>query len=156
MRVVATRASGSPKPPFVDVLGGPGDLLRLAAGADAVVNAVPLTAQTNGMFDKAFFAALKPGAYFINVGRGQTVVTSDLIEALRSGRLGGAGLDVVDPEPLPPDHPLWRMPNVIITPHVAFASDKVFPRRLLLAQENLRRYVAGERMLSVVDTARGY
>jgi phosphoglycerate dehydrogenase-like enzyme len=84
------------------------------------------------------------------------VVTADLVAALEAGRLAGAGLDVTDPEPLPPDHPLWRLPNVIITPHVAASSDKVFARMLLLLQENLRRYVAGDRMLSVVDTARGY
>lgn len=156
MRVVATRASDRPKPAYVDVVAPPAELLRLAADADAVVNAAPLTPATTGIFDARFFAALKPGAYFINVGRGRSVVTADLVEALRSGRIGGAGLDVVDPEPLPADHPLWRLPNVIITPHVSATSDKVFGRVLLVAQENLRRYVAGEKLLSVVDVERGY
>ncbi len=81
---------------------------------------------------------------------------ADLVDALRAGRLAGAGLDVTDPEPLPPAHPLWQLPNVIITPHVAASSDRVFGRLLTVAQENLRRYVAGEKMLSVVDPQRGY
>jgi phosphoglycerate dehydrogenase-like enzyme len=156
MRVVATRASERPTPPYVDLVAAPAELLRLVPEADAVVSAVPLTAATTGLFDARFFAAMKPTAYFINVGRGRSVVTADLVAALEAGRLAGAGLDVTDPEPLPPDHPLWRLPNVIITPHVAASSDKVFARMLLLLQENLRRYVAGDRMLSVVDTARGY
>ena len=78
------------------------------------------------------------------------------MEALRAKRIAGAGLDVFDPEPLPADHPLWQMGNVIITPHVAGNSDKVFGRVLVIIQENLRRYVAGEKMLSVVDAERGY
>jgi phosphoglycerate dehydrogenase-like enzyme len=99
---------------------------------------------------------MKPNAYFINVGRGRSAVTADLVEALRAKRIAGAGLDVMDPEPLPPDHPLWQMPNVIITPHVAGSSDRVFGRVLTIVKENLRRYVAGEKLLSVVDVERGY
>ena len=156
MRVVATRASDQPKPAFVDTVAKPEELLTLAAQADAVVNAAPLTPRTTGLFDAKFFAAMKPNAYFINVGRGGSVVTADLVEALQSKRIAGAGLDVVDPEPLPPDHPLWQLGNVIITPHVAGNSDKVFGRVLVIVQENLRRYVAGEKMLSVVDAERGY
>jgi len=156
MRVVATRASGGPPPPGVDRVAPPGELLALAAGADAVVNTAPLTPDTTGLFDAKFFAAMKPTAFFINVGRGRSVVTADLVDALRAGRIAAAGLDVVEPEPLPPGHPLWTLPNVIITPHVAAGSDKVFGRVLLMAQENLRRWVAGEPLLSVVDPARGY
>ncbi len=156
MRVVATRGSEQPRPDYVDIVATPADLLKLAAQADVVVNATPLTAQTTALFDAQFFAAMKPTAYFINVGRGRSVVTADLVEALRAQRLAGAGLDVLDPEPLPADHPLWQMPNVIITPHVAASSDQAFRRVLLLAQENLRRYVAGERLLSMVDPVRGY
>ena len=156
MRVVATRASDRPAPGFVDAVARPEDLRKLTADADVIVNAAPLTPRTTGLFNAQFFAAMKPTAYFINVGRGRSVVTADLVKALNDKRLAGAGLDVIDPEPLPADHPLWQMPNVIITPHVAANSDKVFGRVLLLAQENLRRYVAGEKMLSVVDPARGY
>ncbi len=156
MRVIATRASAAEKPSFVDYVGRPDELLRLAGQADVVVNCTPLLPSTTRMFDARFFAAMKPGGYFINVGRGKSVVQDDLVAALKSGQLAGAGLDVTDPEPLPAGHPLWQLPNVIITPHVAATSDRVFARVFLLAQENTRRYVAGERLLSVVDTARGY
>jgi phosphoglycerate dehydrogenase-like enzyme len=99
---------------------------------------------------------MKPKALFINVGRGATVVTPELARALSEKRLGGAGLDVTDPEPLPADSPLWKMSNVIITPHVSTDSDFGSGRHWQIARENLRRYVAGERMLSVVDVKRGY
>jgi D-2-hydroxyacid dehydrogenase (NADP+) len=121
-----------------------------------VVNATPLTPKTKGMFNEAFFTGMKKGAYFINVGRGKSVVTDDLIEALESGHLGGAALDVVDPEPLPSGHELWSMPNVIITPHISAGSDTQMKRFWLLVRENLRRYVNGEKLLNVVDLKRGY
>jgi phosphoglycerate dehydrogenase-like enzyme len=156
MRVIATRASAAEKPSFVDYVGKPDELLKLAGQADVVVNCTPLLPATLNLFDAKFFAAMKPGGYFINVGRGKSVVQEDLVAALKSGQLAGAGLDVTEPEPLPADHPLWQLPNVIITPHVAATSDRIFARVFLLAQENTRRYVAGERLLSVVDTARGY
>jgi len=156
MRVVATRASGREGPDFVSYVGLPDELHKLAPEADFVVNTVPLTPATTRMFDAKFFAAVKPGAFFVNVGRGQSVVQDELIAALRSGRLGGAGLDVTDPEPLPADSPLWQMPNVILTPHVSAQSDIDDSVRMAIAVENLRRYVAGEKMLSVVDVAKGY
>jgi len=156
MRVIATRASGREGPPFVSYVGLPDELAKLGAEADFVVNTVPLTPATTRMFDAKFFAAVKPGAFFVNVGRGQSVVQDELIGALRSGRLGGAGLDVTDPEPLPADSPLWQMPNVILTPHVSAQSDVDDSIRMAVAVENLRRYVAGEKMLSVVDVAKGY
>ena len=121
-----------------------------------VVNAAPLTPATTDLFDAEFFNAMKPGGYFINIARGRSVVQDDLVAALRSGQLGGAGLDVTDPEPLPAGHPLWAMPNVIITPHVAGNSDRDDERSWLLINENLRRYVAGEALLNVVDIERGY
>lgn len=156
MRVIATRASAAEKPSFVNYVGKPDELLKLAGQADVVVNCTPLLPSTLNLFDAKFFAAMKPGGYFINVGRGKSVVQDDLVAALKSGQLAGAGLDVTEPEPLPADHPLWQLPNVIITPHVAATSDRVFARVFLLAQENTRRYVAGDRLLSVVDTSRGY
>jgi phosphoglycerate dehydrogenase-like enzyme len=156
MRVIATRASGRDGPPFVSYVGLPGELLKLAAEADFVVNTAPLTPATQGLFDAKFFAAARQGAFFVNVGRGQSVVQSDLVAALRSGRLAGAGLDVTDPEPLPADSPLWQMQNVILTPHVSAASDLGDDARLAIAIENVRRYVAGGKMLSVVDVAKGY
>jgi len=156
MRVIATRASGREGPDYVSYVGLPDELLKLAAEADFVVNTTPLTPATTGMFDAKFFAAVKPGAFFVNVGRGRSVVQPELIAALKSGRLGGAGLDVTDPEPLPADSPLWQMTNVIITPHVSAESDLGDEARFAIGIENLRRYVAGERMLSIVDVAQGY
>jgi len=156
MRVVATRASGREGPAFVSYVGLSDELNKLAAEADFVVNTTPLTPATTRMFDAKFFAAVKPGAFFVNVGRGQSVVQDELIAALRSGRLGGAGLDVTDPEPLPAGSPLWQMQNVILTPHVSAQSDVDDSVRMTVAVENLRRYVAGEKMLSVVDVAKGY
>jgi phosphoglycerate dehydrogenase-like enzyme len=156
MRVIATRASGREGPAFVSYVGLPDELHKLAGEADFIVNTAPLTPATSGLFDAKFFAAAKAGAFFVNVGRGQSVVQPDLIEALRSGRLAGAGLDVTDPEPLPADSPLWRMQNVILTPHISAGSDLGDELRFAIGIENLRRYVAGEKMLSVVDLTKGY
>lgn len=156
MRVIATRNSSREGPDYVARVGLPDELLALAAEADVVVNAAPITPATTGIFDARFFAAMKPGGYFINIARGRSVVQDDLVAALRSGQLGGAGLDVTDPEPLPADHPLWAMQNVIITPHIAGDSDREDARLWLLVTENLRRYAAGEPLLNVVDIARGY
>ncbi len=156
MRVQATRNSRREGPEFVEYVGLAHEVMELAANADVVVNATPLTPQTRGMFDAAFFEAMKETAYFINIGRGESVVTADLVAALESGVIAGAGLDVTDPEPLPQGHPLWSMPNVILTPHIAAGSDLVGRRVRILVAENLRRYIRGEPMLSVVDLERGY
>jgi phosphoglycerate dehydrogenase-like enzyme len=156
MQVVATRDNVSNKPDFVSHVGTPEEMLTLAKSADVIVNAVPLTPQTKGMYDARFFAVLKPGAYFVNVARGASVVTADLVSALNEHRLAGAGLDVVDPEPLPADSPLWHAPHVIITPHISSRSDFPSEARWTLAVENLRRYANGEKMLSVVDLTKGY
>jgi phosphoglycerate dehydrogenase-like enzyme len=156
MKVVATRVGGTGKPDFVSHVGQPDELLALARTADVIVSAVPLTPATTGMYNKEFFAVLKPTAYFINVARGGSVVTDALTAALNEGRLGGAGLDVTDPEPLPSGHPLWKAPRVIITPHMAGWSDLPEDTRWAIALENLRRYVAGGKMLNVVDLARGF
>ena len=156
MRIVAVRASGRPGPDYVAEVARPDQLLRLAAEADAIVNSAPLTPKTEGMFDAKFFATMKPSAYFINVGRGRSVVTEDLVSRIARRRAGRRRPRRDDPEPLPRDHPLWQMQNVIITPHVAAGSDRVYERLFLVVRENLRRYVSGEPMLSVVDPARGY
>lgn len=156
MRVTAIRASGREGPEFVAYVGLPDELRKLAGEADFIANTTPLTPATTELFDADFFSAVKPGAFFVNVGRGRSVVQAALVAALKSGRLAGAGLDVTDPEPLPAESPLWQMQNVIITPHVSADSDLGNEARFAIAIENLRRYVAGERMLSVVDVARGY
>jgi phosphoglycerate dehydrogenase-like enzyme len=156
LHVRGTRNSSREGPEFVEYVGLPDETADLVAWADFVVNALPLTPQTRGMFDAKLFAAMNPSAFFINVGRGETVVTDDLVDALATGKLAGAGLDVNDPEPLTPGHPLWAMPNVVLTPHMAAASDQLERRLLVLAMENLRRYAAGERLVSVVEPRRGY
>ncbi|MBT8053925.1 MAG: D-2-hydroxyacid dehydrogenase [Gammaproteobacteria bacterium] len=156
MRVVATRNSSRQGPAYIDYVGLSDELLSLATQADVVINTAPLTDKTRGMFDAAFFATMKSTAYFISVGRGASTVTADLISALESGSIAGAGLDVTDPEPLPEGHPLWSAPRIVISPHVAARSDKSRDRLYLLVQENLRRFVAGEPLLSVVDIERGY
>jgi phosphoglycerate dehydrogenase-like enzyme len=156
MKVVATRDNTHDKPDFVSYVGLPDEMLTLAKTADVIVSAVPLTPQTKGMYDAKFFAVLKPSAYFVNVARGGSVVTADLTNALNEHRLAGAGLDVVDPEPLPADNPLWHAPHVLITPHISSRSDLPSEARWTLAVENLRRYANGEKMLSVVDLTKGY
>jgi phosphoglycerate dehydrogenase-like enzyme len=155
MRVIATRNSSREGPSYVDYVGLAHELGDLVAEADIIVNSLPLTPTTRGLFDADLFAKVKPGAYFVNVGRGKTVVTSALVDALESGHLAGAGLDVTDPEPLPADHPLWQIPGVIITPHVSWAGYDIRLRNMLV-RENIRRYLAGEALLNVVDPERGY
>lgn len=156
MRVLATRRSGGAAPEWVDELGGPQDLERFLARADVVAICLPLTDETRGLFDARAFAATKPGALLVNIGRGAIVDTDALVEALRSGRIAGAGLDVTDPEPLPPDHPLWTLPQVVITPHCASDAELTGERQTALLLENLRRFGAGEGLLNVVDRAAGY
>lgn len=156
MKVTAVRNSGREGPDFVSYVGLPAELRRLAAEADYVVNTTPLTAATTNLFDSRFFDSCRRGAYFFNVGRGASVVQADLVAALKSGQIAGAGLDVTEPEPLPPGDPLWKLPNVILTPHVSASSDLGQSVRFAILKENLRRYVAGGKMLSVVDVAKGY
>jgi phosphoglycerate dehydrogenase-like enzyme len=156
MKVIATRNSSRTGPDYVSYVGAPSELLTLAKTADVIVNTAPLTTETTGIFNTQFFDVLKPNALFINVARGGSVVTADLAKALNDRRIAGAGLDVVDPEPLPADNPLWKAPNLIISPHVSSRSDLPGEQRWILARENVRRYVAGEKMLSVVDLKREY
>jgi phosphoglycerate dehydrogenase-like enzyme len=156
MRVIATRGSRREGPDYVEYVGLADELLELAGQADVVINTAPLTDRTRGIFNAEFFTAMKPTAYFVSVGRGASTDTNGLINALNQGEIAGAGLDVTDPEPLPADHPLWKVRRVIISPHTAGRSDKGRDRLYLLVQENLRRYVAGEPLLSVVNIDRGY
>jgi phosphoglycerate dehydrogenase-like enzyme len=156
LRVVATRASGHEGPDFVSYVGLPDELPKLAKDADFVVNCLPLTPETTGIFNKEFFAIMKRSTYFISIGRGRSTVTADLTAALTQGTIAGAGLDVVDPEPLPTDSPLWHAPHLLITPHISAHTALASRTRDAVLIENLRRYVAGEPMLSVVDVSRGY
>ena len=156
MTVIATRDGDRKGPSFVSHVGAPDELAALAKGADVIVSCVPLTPVTQGMFDAKFFALLKPTAIFVNISRGGTMVMADLTQALIDKRLAGAGLDVADPEPLPPGNPLWHAPHVLITPHISSRSDLPGEGRWIVARENMRRYARGANMLNVVDQARGY
>jgi cyclase len=144
------------KPAFVFSVDRPAKLMELLPKADVVVLACPLTAQTRGMFGKPQFEAMKPTAYFINIARGGLVQTDDLLSTLQAKRIAGAGLDVTDPEPLPAGHPLWSLTNVVISPHVGGQSDGTRERQWRLFRENIRRFVAGEPLLCVVDKQKGY
>lgn len=156
MRVVATRRTEQPMPDYVDKQGLAGDFDAFLARADVVAICVPLTSETEGMFDADAFATMKPGAYLINIARGRIVKTDAMLEALRSGRLAGACLDVTDPEPLPAGHALWNEPNVVITPHIASDASLTDERRWVLLRENIRRFGAGEALLNTVDKDAGY
>lgn len=120
---------------------------------DAVVICAPLNQATAGLIDEAAFEAMRRGAYLVNVSRGGLIVTSALVEALRNGILAGAALDVVDPEPLPASHPLWSLPNVLLTPHTAWAGGGAAQLRLVeeLIVENVRRFVRGESVLHIAS-----
>jgi len=123
-------------------------LPALLSQADVVVNLLPLTPETEKFVDAAFLARMKPGALFVNAGRGKTVDTDALLESLRSGRVRAA-LDVADPEPLPADHPLWHAPNILITPHIAGSVARWNERGHRFAGEQIRRYAAGRPLLGV-------
>jgi phosphoglycerate dehydrogenase-like enzyme len=159
MRVIGVRrtaADESALPDGVDRVIGPDRLGEVLPDADAVVLALPGTRQTDGMFSAELIAALPQRAVVVNVGRGTTVDEPALIEALRAGRIAGAALDVTAVEPLPADSPLWSMPNVLLSTHTAAASENQDNRRIALAAENLRRYVAGQPLRNVVDTTHFY
>ena len=125
-------------------------------GADLVVLALPLTPETDGMFGSAEFALMEEHAVLVNVARGRQVVTDDLVAALAAGVIGGAGLDVTEPEPLPDDHPLWSAPNCIITPHVGNTPEMARPLLAERVRDNVARYVRGDDLIGLVDLRRGY
>jgi phosphoglycerate dehydrogenase-like enzyme len=156
MRVIATRNSSRRGPNYVEKVGLADEIYEFAKQADIIVNALPSTDKTKSIINETFFSAMKKGGIYISVGRGTTTNLDDLVNALKSGKIIGAGLDVTDPEPLPQSHPLWTMDNVIITPHIAGFSTASIRRSFILYQENLRRYIQGEKLLNVVDIERGY
>ncbi len=125
-------------------------------GAALVVLALPLTAGTEGLIDARRLALLAEGACLVNVARGRHVVTDDLVAALRDGTLGSAGLDVTDPEPLPDGHPLWDLPNVIVTPHTANTEEMAEPLLAARITDNVRRWRAEAPLVGLVDPAAGY
>ncbi len=155
MNVIAVRRSPEAGPEGVTIWG-PDRFFDLLAQSDVVVISVPDTPDTREMFNAEAFRQMKKTALLITVGRGKTVHTEALVDALQRGEIGGAGLDVVDPEPLPDDHPLWKMRNVIITPHIAGNAPERAGRNHALVLDNLRRLVQGEPLESVVNKQLGY
>ncbi|HLZ36788.1 MAG TPA: 2-hydroxyacid dehydrogenase [Mycobacteriales bacterium] len=145
------RAARRPRPGLSAVE----DLPDLLPRADVVVLLVPMTPATRGLADAAFLARMKDGALLVNVARGPVVDTGALLRELESGRLRAA-LDVTDPEPLPQDHPLWRAPGLLLTPHVAGSTTLTLPRAYELVGAQLRRYAAGQPLANVVDRAVRY
>ncbi|MDY6049319.1 MAG: D-isomer specific 2-hydroxyacid dehydrogenase family protein [Corynebacterium sp.] len=133
-----------------------GDLQEVLDQATVVVNILPLTEDTRGFYNADLFAQMRPETVFINVGRGPSVDTRALYEALISGQIAAAGLDVTDPEPLPDDHPLWAVENCIITPHVANTLPIIRARTGAAAVEAAAAFAAGEEMPAEVDVAAGY
>jgi phosphoglycerate dehydrogenase-like enzyme len=146
----------APDSPGVVPLHGPEGFGRLLAESDFLVLTAPETPETRGAFDAATLARMKPGAALINISRGRLADEEALLHALREGRLRGAGLDVFAREPLPEDHPFWGLPNVLITPHVSAVTRHFWRRQTALILENFRRYLAGERLLNLVDKEAGF
>ena len=149
-RVLGT---GDPDGSIPERIVGMDQIVNVAREADILVVTMPLTETTRGIIDRAVIAALPATAWFINVSRGALVDEAALLEALRTGRLAGAVLDVFGQEPLPPDSPWWDAPNVIVTPHASGVTLQFFDD---LVVENVRRYLAGEPLLNPVDPERGY
>ena len=136
----------------VDEMRDPSELDDVLPLGDFVVLTIPHTPQTEGLFDASKFALMKSSAIFINIGRGMTTKLDDLNDALRSGGIGGAGLDVYEIEPLPADHPLWDAPNTILTPHIAADEGRhLGERRYEVVADNMRRFAAGEPLRNLVD-----
>jgi phosphoglycerate dehydrogenase-like enzyme len=156
MRVLGIDPRVTERPAGMADLATPDRLEERLGEADFVILTTPETPDTVGLFNAQLFSRMKRGAYFINIARGRCVVTQDLIEALRSGHLAGAGLDVADPEPLPDHSPLWSMPNVLITPHVAIFGTPYRDKWEAMLIENCRRFAAGQPLLNVVDKEKWY
>lgn len=157
MRVIAVREHPDrEKPKGLDEVWPNASLPRLLALSDCVVLAVPITPSTRGLMNAERIAMMKPDACLINVGRGPLVEESALAAALRENRIAGAALDVFEKEPLPPASPLWDLENLLITPHSAGMTEKLWERHYTQIRDNLRRYLSGEPLLAVVDKQKGY
>lgn len=156
MRVIAVDPERVVRPPDVEAVWGMDEFYRLLNESDAVVICAPLTPVTRGMFDLAAFSQMKDTAILVNVTRGPIVDDASLVQALQEKLIGAAALDVTPIEPLPHDHPLWTMENVVITPHVAGASPLRMDRAVDLFCRNLVEYRAGRALESIIDKRKGY
>ncbi len=157
-RVIGIRRVVRALPDGVDEVHRMNRLDALLPQADIVALSLPSTAETNRLFSAERISRMKKGAILLNVGRGTAVDQEALCDALESGHLGGAGLDVTDPEPLPAEHRLWHAPNLILTPHVSggYHLAETFERIVRLSADNLARFLSGTEMISVVDFTTGY
>lgn len=157
-RVFGIRRNQTACPGYLAGLGTFARLDEWLPLADIVALALPNSPETNRLFDAARLAKMKPGSILLNVGRGSCIDTDALVNALHTGPLGGAALDVTDPEPLPPEHPLWQCENLLLTPHVAgeFHLQETLDQITALFIENLGRYARGEALKNPVDPATGY
>ena len=156
MRIIAVDPQSVEAPPQVEACRGMDGFDALLEESDVVAVCAPLTPETENMFDAHAFEKMKDHALLINVTRGKIVEEAALMDALAKGVIGGAGLDVTPEEPLPEDHPLWRMSNVVVTPHTAGGSPVRGDRIVDLFCENLRRLLSGEDLISVIDKNKGY
>ena len=156
MRVLAVRENPAKGTEGADAVYGPGQLDEVLPQADYVMLCTPVTPATTGIINGARLAKMKPDAYLINVGRGPLVDEAALLEALQNRRIGGAALDVFVEEPLPADSPFWPLDNLLITPHTAAVTDKLWDRHYHLIVENLTRFLEGRPLLYEVDKQRGY
>jgi phosphoglycerate dehydrogenase-like enzyme len=153
VRVVGIDARLTSAPPDVSELYTPEHLDEQLPRADFVILTIPHTPETEGLMNAERFGRMKRSAFFINIGRGKTTRLADLVRALESGTIAGAGLDVFEEEPLPADHPLWTAPNALLTPHTAGFGPYLDDRRLAIIVDNARRFVKGETLVNVVDKA---
>jgi phosphoglycerate dehydrogenase-like enzyme len=156
MRVIAVDPVETEAPPQVESLRPVEELPQLLAASDFVAIAAPHTPETVKMFAREQFQQMKPTAYLINIGRGVIVDLAALTAALQAGEIAGAALDVYETEPLPAEHPLWKMPGTILTPHVAGYSPRIAERHLGVVLENVRRFTAGEPLINVCDKRRWF
>lgn len=157
LRAVVTAVNRSGRPLAGAAATHPiGELPKLLPGADFVVVAAALTDETRGLVDGRALALMRPQAWLVNVARGGLVDTDALVRALQDGSIGGAALDVTEPEPLPQGHPLWGLPNCLITPHVANTWSMAVPELAAMVRRNVERFTAGEQLEGVVDPALGY
>lgn len=156
MEVLGVDPVATSVPGVIDDVWGVDRVDELLEASDFVVIAAPHTPETEGWFGSERFAAMKESAYFINIGRGAIVKLDALTEALESGAIAGAALDVYEIEPLPAEHPLWGLQNVLLTPHIAAASPRIAERHLATLLENVACYVAGEDLVTVADKTRWF
>jgi phosphoglycerate dehydrogenase-like enzyme len=156
MKIICVRRHANEKPEFVDEVLPSSELNRMLATADYVVLAAPVTPVTRGLIGREQLATMKADAYLINVGRGPLVNEGALHQALSDKKIAGAALDVFEEEPLPADSPLWGLENLLITPHTAGMTTKLWERHYTLFSENVRRYLNGQPLLALVDKKGGY